>query len=78
MYPLEVHSGDGAEENKADAEPEDPRPPEASEEQEISVPADTSTTADDSPTPTTRPQRAAALQARDHLMASALADAEDC
>lgn len=88
LYPLEVHSdsvnsatnspGDGVKEDETTAEPEDPQLPETSEDQDSSIPADTSTMANDSPTPATRLRRAAALQARDRLMASALADAEDC
>ena len=69
--------GDGAKEDETTAEPEDPQSPETSKEQDSPIPADTPTTANDSPTPTTCSRRAAALQARDHLMASVLVEAED-
>ena len=69
--------GDGAKEDETTAEPEDPQSAETSEEQDSPIPADTPTMVNDSPTPTTRSRRAAALQARDRLMASALAEADD-
>lgn len=89
LYPLEVHSdgvssttnspGDCAKEDETTAESGDPQSPQTSTELDGPMPAANTPTMDnDFPTPTARSRRAAALQARDRLMASTLADAEDC